>query len=234
MLSPSTAEVCESLRKLTSSKTEWTWNSTYQMLFYQAKPILKEDTWIKILWQNPATVCRDGCVWSRTGNCHTTDQKWYKLPNCLCKQETVMYRKKIRQYWKVSITTDRKPLVAIFKRDVAMLSQSIQWLLFRIHQYRIRTIYQHGPDFPEKNTRKANMLNYLACSWILVPYKQLLIHQIAWQYMSCSRQHYNMSTFSASKEILFKAGQGTQMKYHKTWEDSGHFEMPWQWLMGLF
>ena len=45
--SPSTADTCESLRKLTSTKTEWTWNATYQKMFNKAKSILKEDEYIK-------------------------------------------------------------------------------------------------------------------------------------------------------------------------------------------
>ena len=40
---PSTASVCESLRQLMLSKTEWTWNATYQKLFDKAKSITKED-----------------------------------------------------------------------------------------------------------------------------------------------------------------------------------------------
>ena len=45
--SPSTDNVCESLRKLTSSKTEWSWNATYQKLFDKAKSIIKEDACMK-------------------------------------------------------------------------------------------------------------------------------------------------------------------------------------------
>ena len=37
--------------------------------------------------------------------------------------------------------TDHKLLVAIFKKDVVMLSQKLQCILFRIHQYRIWIIY---------------------------------------------------------------------------------------------
>ena len=33
---PGTSEVCESCRKLTSSKTTWTWNASYQELFDKA------------------------------------------------------------------------------------------------------------------------------------------------------------------------------------------------------
>ena len=46
----------------------------------------------------------------------------------------------------VSIIMDHKPLVAIVKKDVAMLSQRIQQILLRIHQYRVRIIYKPGPD----------------------------------------------------------------------------------------
>ena len=40
--SPDTAEVCEPLRKLTSSKMTWTWNTSYQQLFNKAKSIVKD------------------------------------------------------------------------------------------------------------------------------------------------------------------------------------------------
>ena len=35
--------------------------------------------------------------------------------------------------------------MAIFKKDVATLSQRIQHILLRIHQYRVRIIYKPGP-----------------------------------------------------------------------------------------
>ena len=40
--SPSTAGICESLRKLTSARTEWTWNVTYQKIFSKVKLIMKD------------------------------------------------------------------------------------------------------------------------------------------------------------------------------------------------
>ena len=45
----------------------------------------------------------------------------------------------------VLIITDHKPLVAIFKKDVATLSQCIQCILLKIHQYRVQIIYKPGP-----------------------------------------------------------------------------------------
>ena len=47
-LSPSIVDKCGSLRKLTSAKTEWTWNVTYKKIFYKAKPIIKEDACKKV------------------------------------------------------------------------------------------------------------------------------------------------------------------------------------------
>ena len=44
---PIMARICKSLRKLTSARTEWTWNSTYQKIFSKAKSIIKEDTCMK-------------------------------------------------------------------------------------------------------------------------------------------------------------------------------------------
>ena len=40
----------------------------------------------------------------------------------------------------VSIITDQKPLVVIFKKDVEILSQRLQHILLRIHQYRVSHI----------------------------------------------------------------------------------------------
>ena len=44
---PSTADVCELLRQLTSNKMKWTWNATYQKLFDKTKSIMKEDVCMK-------------------------------------------------------------------------------------------------------------------------------------------------------------------------------------------
>ena len=40
--SPSSAEVCELLKKLVSSKHKWTWNDTYQNLYDRVKDIIKK------------------------------------------------------------------------------------------------------------------------------------------------------------------------------------------------
>ena len=45
--SPSTADINELLRQLTSSKTEWTWNAIYQKLFDKVKSIITENFMMK-------------------------------------------------------------------------------------------------------------------------------------------------------------------------------------------
>ena len=46
----------------------------------------------------------------------------------------------------VSVITDHKPLVAIFKKDVANLSHRLQWILLQINQYSIRILHKQGPQ----------------------------------------------------------------------------------------
>ena len=46
----------------------------------------------------------------------------------------------------VHLITDHKPLIAILKKDVAMLSQCIQCILLKIHQYRVQILYKPGPE----------------------------------------------------------------------------------------
>ena len=45
--SPGTAEVCEPLRKPTSSRMVWTWNASYQQLFDKAKSLIKVEVCTK-------------------------------------------------------------------------------------------------------------------------------------------------------------------------------------------
>ena len=45
--SPTTVEICELLRRLTSVKALWTWNNMYQELYDKAKAIIKKDTCLK-------------------------------------------------------------------------------------------------------------------------------------------------------------------------------------------
>ena len=45
--SPGTADVCEPLYKMTSSKVIWTWNASYQPLFNKAKLLIKSDMCMK-------------------------------------------------------------------------------------------------------------------------------------------------------------------------------------------
>ena len=45
--SPGTADVCDPLHKLTSSKATWTWNASYHSLFNKAKLLIKSDMCMK-------------------------------------------------------------------------------------------------------------------------------------------------------------------------------------------
>ena len=46
----------------------------------------------------------------------------------------------------VIVITDHKPLVAIFKKDVATLSQQIQCIILKIQQYHVQIIHKSGPQ----------------------------------------------------------------------------------------
>ena len=46
----------------------------------------------------------------------------------------------------VHIINDHKLLVAIFKKDVAMLLQCIQHILLKSHQYRVQILYKPKPE----------------------------------------------------------------------------------------
>ena len=46
----------------------------------------------------------------------------------------------------VLVITDHKPLISMFKKDVATLSQHTQCILLKIHQYRVQIIYKPSPE----------------------------------------------------------------------------------------
>ena len=50
--SPGTANVCDPLYKMTSSKVTWTWNASYQALFNKAKSLIKVDMCMKFYDNN--------------------------------------------------------------------------------------------------------------------------------------------------------------------------------------
>ena len=74
----------------------------------------------------------------------------HRYSNIECKALGILHgSEKFHHYCfgrEVLIITDHKPLVSIFKKDVATMSQCIQCILLKIHQYRVQIIYKPGPE----------------------------------------------------------------------------------------
>ena len=70
--------------------------------------------------------------------------------NIKCKALGILYGlEKFHDYCfsrEVLMITDQKPLVSMFKKDVVTLSQCIEHILLKIHQYRVQIIYKPGPE----------------------------------------------------------------------------------------
>ena len=77
--SPKTADVCESLRQLTSVKTERTWNVTYQKPFDKAKSIIAEDVCMKFMMM-PSCCTQTQMYLESDLELPYYKKKWYKLP----------------------------------------------------------------------------------------------------------------------------------------------------------
>ena len=153
--SPGTADVCDLLCKLTSSKVVWTWNALSQPLFNKAKLLIKSDKCMKFyddtkLLYLEADASRVGLSAALLQMCKRTTCKKDTVPDNTILHPIVFasrsltgtecrYRSKEREVLgilhglkkfhhynfarEVHIITDHKPLVAIFKKDVATLSQ---------------------------------------------------------------------------------------------------------------
>ena len=176
--SPGTADVCDPLCKLTSSKVTWTWNASYQSLFNKAKLLIKSDMCMKfyndtkplyletdasgvglgaaLLQTWEGTTCQKDTVPDNTVLCpiafvsKSLTGTEHRYSNIEREALGILHGlKKFHHYCfkrEVHIITDHKALVAILKKDVAMLSQCIQHILLKIHQYRVQILYKPGPE----------------------------------------------------------------------------------------
>ena len=153
-----TADVCDPLCKLMSSKVTWTWNTSYQSLFNKAKLLIKSDMCMKcyddteplyletdasrvclgaaLLQTQVGTTCQKDTVPDNT-ILHPIAFASKSLTGTECRYSNIerealgiLYGlKKFHHYCfarEVHVITDHKPLLFIFKKDVAMLSQQIQ------------------------------------------------------------------------------------------------------------
>ena len=176
--SPDTLEVCEPLRKLTSSKATWTWDASYQQQFEKAKSLIKvemcmkfyDDTKLLYLETDTSGIGLGAALLQLRDN--TTCQTYMapdstilqpiafasksltgaecRYSNIECKALGILHGlEKFPNYCfsrEVLIITDHKLLVSMFKKDVMTLSQCIQHIPLKIHQYRVQIIYKPGPE----------------------------------------------------------------------------------------
>ena len=192
------ARVCKPLRKLTSCKSAWTWNESYQQIYNKAKSIIKKDMCMKFYNENkelfletdalgvgPGAALlqlRDNTAWQQgivpdntmlqpiafASKSLTGTESRYS--NIECKALGIIHGlEKFPHYCfgrNIVIITDHKPLVTILKKYVATLSQQIQHIMLKIHQYHIQIIYKPGSQIficrlaiqtkPQKGQRQAN------------------------------------------------------------------------------
>ena len=151
--SPSIADVCESFRKLTSGETEWTWNATYHKIFDKANSTIKEDACMKFYDETKSLYIETDAsgvgleaaivhIRSSTSCCRDEVPDISILrPTAFVSKRLSSSEKKIQQHTKkcirhiqkfhyycfvreVSIITEQKPLVVLFKTDIAILSET--------------------------------------------------------------------------------------------------------------
>ena len=163
--SPGTGDVCDPLRKLTSSKMTWTWNASYQALFNKGKSLIKVDMCMKfyddtkplyletdasgidlgaaLLQICKGTACQKDVAPDNTTLCPIAFAS-KSLTGAECRYGNIEGEalgilngiEKFHHYCfarEVLVITDHKPLVAIFKKDVATLLQCIQCILLKIY-----------------------------------------------------------------------------------------------------
>ena len=143
---PSTSDICESLRQLTSVKQELTWNMTYQKLFEDACMRFYDETKPLYLETDTSAVgLGAGLLQAKSSTSCPTDEapaNSILRPIAFTSKSPIEHRtnsnkereaqyglERFPNYFLsrvVSLTTYHKPLVAIFKKDVATPPQKLQ------------------------------------------------------------------------------------------------------------
>ena len=133
---------------------------------------------------------------------------------------------------------DHKPLIAIFKKDIATLSQRLWQTLLRIYQYRVGIIYKPGPnlfmaDSLYRHNHSENKDEGITGMQISINVIQSTTNILECITM-CELQEATSqdSTSSISWNMSYKGGLKAKTNYHKTSEQTGYSEMTWQLLMG--
>ena len=174
--SPDTSEVCKCLRKLTLSRTMWTWDASYQQRFEKAQLLNRTEMYMKfyddtkllyletdvsgiglgaaLLQVRDNTACQKGIAPDNTilqpiaFASKTLMGAKQRYSNIECDILGILHGlEKFHHYCfgrEVLLFTDHKLLVSMFKKDVATLSQQIQCILLKIHQYRVQIIFKPG------------------------------------------------------------------------------------------
>ena len=134
---PSTANVCESLIHLTLSKTEWTWNTTYQILFDKAKSVIKEDACMKFYDENQPLYLETETSGVRLGAALPQTRSGTGCPRDKAPDNSIFRpiafaSKSLSSVERRYSNIEREVLgilhglVAVFKKDITTLSQRIQ------------------------------------------------------------------------------------------------------------
>ena len=176
--SQGTADVCDPLYKLMSSKVIWTWKASFLALFNKAKLLIKSDMCMKfyddtkllyletdalgvglsaaLLQISKGTTCQKDIGPNNTILCpfmfanksltcaehkySNIEREGPRHPAWAQKISSLLFCQGVH------IITDHKPLVAIFKKDVATLLQCRQHILLKMYQYRVQILYKPGPE----------------------------------------------------------------------------------------
>ena len=131
----------------------------------------------------------------------------------------------------VSIITDHKPLVAIFRKDMATVLQRLQQILLRIHQYRVKIIYMPGPDLViaywlSRQNHKEDKDEEIAGMEVNINTLETATN-IPECMTICELQHKTVldNNLQQLKECIIK---GWQENKDRTSGQTGEYEMTWQ------
>ena len=132
------------IRKLTSTKTEWTWNNTFQKWAkWVSKCIIKNDALMKF-YNDESAVHRDRCIRCHIENRYSTGEAFNAVfmgqgnqqlsagSNSIHKQMSDQHQNKLQQHWKRSA---RHTLLRNIPTTIALPARLL-WLQITDHWWK--------------------------------------------------------------------------------------------------
>lgn len=156
------SEISQPLRALLKKDVEFTWNKYLNEVFNKLKKIITQAPVLSYFDQSKPILLSVDASSTGLGACLLQDNKPVCYASKALTETQINYAQiekellgivfgctRFHQYIfskNVTVETDHKPLIAIFKKPLSKISSRLQRMLLRLQQYKLNVVYKPGKE----------------------------------------------------------------------------------------